>query len=243
MRQLIAGNWKMNGLRESAVKLASELADAAPSLSCDLVICPPFPLLYPLGLVLDGTDVALGAQDCHAAVSGAFTGDVAAPMVAETGARYVIVGHSERRQYHNETDAMVRAKAEAAIKAGLTPIICVGESETQRRAGEQIEVVGRQLAESVPDGYTGVVSYEPIWAIGTGLTPTLEDVAAMHGFIRAQLLARLGEAAVGMRLLYGGSVKPSNAAELLGVPNVNGALVGGASLTAAEFLGIARTAR
>ena len=242
VRPLVVGNWKMNGLRESALKLATELADAAPAVAAELVICPPFPLLYPLALAVDGSALGLGAQDCHRAVSGAFTGDVAAPMVAETGARYVILGHSERRQYHAESDAEVRGKVVAAVAAGLTPIVCVGESEAERRAGQATAVVGAQLAGSLPDDFAGVVAYEPIWAIGTGLTPTIEDVAEMHGFMREALCARFGARAKGLRLLYGGSVKPGNAASLLSVADVNGALVGGASLVAADFLAIARAA-
>jgi triosephosphate isomerase len=247
MRQLIVGNWKMNGARESAIKMACELADAASGLACDLVICPPFTLLYPLALALDGTALAVGAQDCHQAATGAFTGDVAAPMVAETGATHVILGHSERRQYHGETDATVRAKVEAAVRAGLIPIVCVGESEAKRREGRETEVVGAQLAQSLPDNFVfgdfaGVVAYEPIWAIGTGLTPTVADVTAMHDFMRSQLVARFGAAAAQRPLLYGGSVKGSNAAQLLAVANVNGALVGGASLVASEFLAIAQAA-
>ncbi len=242
MRPLIVGNWKMNGARESAIKMACELADAASGLACDLVICPPFTLLYPLALALDGTALAVGAQDCHQAAAGAFTGDVAAPMVAETGATHVILGHSERRQYHGETDAMVRAKVETAVRAGLIPIVCVGESAAERHAGHETEVVGAQLAHSLPDNFAGVVAYEPIWAIGTGLVPTVEDVTAMHDFMRAQLLARFGAGAAQRPLLYGGSVKASNAGQLLAVANVNGALVGGASLVASEFLAIAQAA-
>ena len=242
MRPLVVGNWKMNGARDRAIGLARALADGLPALACDMVICPPFPLLYPLGQELVGTHLALGAQDCHQAVSGAFTGDIAAEMVAETGATHVIVGHSERRQYHGETNIIVRAKAAAAMRAGLIPIVCVGESESERSRGREQAIVGTQLDESLPDDFAGAVAYEPIWAIGTGLTPTLENVTQMHGFMRARLLARFGGRAAQWHLLYGGSVKSTNAARLLAVEHVNGALVGGASLDANEFLAIARAA-
>jgi triosephosphate isomerase len=243
MRQLIVGNWKMNGGLEAAGIMAAELAAAAPALDCDLVVCPPFTLIYPLVQALAAAPIAVGAQDCHQATTGAFTGEVSAPMLADVGARYVIVGHSERREYQQETSALVRSKTEAVLLAGLIPLICVGESEKQRRAGFEMETVGKQLAESLPDNFVGVVSYEPIWAIGTGLTARPADVASMHDFIRERLVARFGDNGARTRLLYGGSVKPGNAAELLAIGSVNGALVGGASLVAADFLGIARAAR
>ena len=242
MRSFIVGNWKMNGARDGAIKLATEIADAAPGMGCDLAICPPFTLIYPLALVLDGTEVAVGGQDCHTATAGAFTGDVSAEMLADAGASCVILGHSERRQYHAETDALVRAKVQAAARAMLTPIVCVGESEAERQAGHHEAVVGAQLEGSLPDGFRGVVAYEPIWAIGTGLVPTGADVVAMHRLMRDRLVARFGDAGQQMRLLYGGSVKPGNAAQLLHLANVNGALVGGASLIAGDFLAIARAA-
>ncbi len=193
--------------------------------------------------MLAGSRVAVGAQDCHAKPSGAHTGDISAPMLRDAGATWVIVGHSERRMDHAETDAQVRAKAEAATKAGLTAIVCVGETEAERLAGRETAVVGAQLAGSLPDGFAGVVAYEPVWAIGTGRTPTEADVTAMHGFIRAELVSRLGEAGRGVRILYGGSVKPSNCGSLLNLPEVGGALVGGASLKAEDFLAIARGLR
>lgn len=243
LRPLIAGNWKMNLDRETATGLARELAGAvANAAAFEMVICPPAPYLIPVADAIAGSPVGLGAQDCHAAVSGAHTGDTAAPMLTDVGCAYVIVGHSERRADHGETDADVRAKAEAARAAGLVPIVCVGETEAQRDAGETLDVVGRQVAGSIPDGLDGttvVVAYEPVWAIGTGRTPTVEDVAAVHAHIRAALAGKSGDAA-GIRILYGGSVKPSNASELLAVADVDGALVGGASLKAADFLAIAR---
>jgi triosephosphate isomerase len=239
MPQLIAGNWKMNLLREPAVALARGVADGAGGLGCDVLVCPPFTALSAVAAVLHGSRVAVGAQDCHQAASGAFTGDVAAPMLADLGCSAVIVGHSERRQFHGETSLQVRAKAVAAVAAGLMPVICVGETEAERDAGAAEALVCVQVAESVPDGFAGALAYEPIWAIGTGRTATEDDVAAMHAAIRRALLARLGPAGAAVRILYGGSVKPDNAAGLLAVPDVGGALVGGASLDAASFLRIA----
>lgn len=243
LRPLIAGNWKMNLDRETAAGLARELAGAvAAAAAFEMAVCPPAPYLIPVADAIAGSPVGLGAQDCHAAANGAHTGDVAAPMLTDVGCTYVIVGHSERRADHGETDAVVRAKAEAARSAGLVPIVCVGETEAQRDAGETLDVVGRQVAGSIPDGLDGttlVVAYEPVWAIGTGRTPTVDDVAAVHAHIRAALAGKSADAA-GIRILYGGSVKPSNASELLAVANVDGALVGGASLKAADFLAIAR---
>jgi triosephosphate isomerase len=242
-KPLVAGNWKMNGTVASADE-ASRMAEglaAMPAVRCDAMVCPPFPLVGLLARVLSGTPLAVGAQDCHPKASGAHTGDVSAELLAEVGASAIIVGHSERRQDHGETDALVAAKAQAAWRAGLTAIICVGETEAERVAGRTLDVIGGQLAGSVPDGAapaTTVVAYEPVWAIGTGRTPTPADVAEVHAFIRDMLSKRLGEAGRGIRLLYGGSVKPSNAAELMAVANVDGALVGGASLKADDFLGI-----
>ncbi|ADZ70611.1 triose-phosphate isomerase [Polymorphum gilvum] len=243
IRPLVAGNWKMNGLGASVAEFAAIAGgiDAALATRVDTMICPPATLVARLAEAAAGTAVAVGGQDCHAAASGAHTGDVSAEMLADAGASAVIVGHSERRTDHNESDALVRAKAQAAWRAGLTAIVCVGETEAQRRAGETLAVVGAQVAGSVPDGAraaTCVVAYEPVWAIGTGLTPTAADVAEVHGAIRAALTARFGAEGAAMRLLYGGSVKPANAAELMAVADVNGALVGGASLKAADFLGI-----
>jgi triosephosphate isomerase len=241
-RPLVAGNWKMNGLKAAGAELAKMIDGARALPNADLMVCPPFTLLALFAGMAKGTTLAVGAQDCHAEPSGAFTGDVAAEMLADAGAAAVIVGHSERRTYHGETDANVRAKALAAWRAGLTAIVCVGETKDQRVAGRALDVVGTQLDGSIPDGATAqnlVVAYEPVWAIGTGLTPTPADVAEVHSFIRKRLTARFGAAGEGARILYGGSVKPSNAIELLSIANVNGALVGGASLKAADFLGIA----
>jgi triosephosphate isomerase len=208
----------------------------------EVLVCPPAMLIPGFAARARNTRVAIGGQDCHAQPSGAFTGDLSAEMFAVACARAVIVGHSERRTYHKETDADVCAKAQAAWRAGLIAIVCVGETKDERTAGRALAVVGAQLAGSLPEGATAdnlVVAYEPVWAIGTGLTPTAGDVAEMHGFIRKALVARFGAAGEGMRILYGGSVKPSNARELMGVADVDGALVGGASLKADEFLGIA----
>ena len=245
MRQLIAGNWKMNGSPTMASALLTALRTAAAdgSLGCDLLVCPPAILLATAAQTLQGSPVAIGGQDCHAKPSGAHTGDIAAAMLRAAGATHVILGHSERRADHAETDAQIRAKVEAALAAGLTAIVCVGESEAQRLAGQADAVVAAQLAGSLPDGFSGVVAYEPVWAIGTGRTPTEADIAAMHAHIRAELVQRLGPAGAGLRILYGGSVKPSNAAALMALPEVGGALVGGASLLADDFLGIARAAK
>lgn len=232
----------MNGLR-AALKEAQAIAAAAPD-GVDLVLCPPATLLDAMTSVLSGFPVDTGGQDCHGETSGAYTGDISAVMLADLGARYVIVGHSERRSAHAETSAMVAAKAHAAVAAGLTPIICVGESQAQREAGEATEVVCAQVRESVgtkPTAAACVVAYEPIWAIGTGRTPTPDDVAAMHASIHATLRDAFGGPAGQARILYGGSVKQENAAALLRLPHVGGALVGGASLKAAEFLAIVRS--
>lgn len=242
-RPLVAGNWKMNGLTASAAEFAKILAGAgALGAGCELMVCPPATLIARFAAAAAGSSVLIGGQDCHAEASGAHTGDISAEMLADAGAVAVIVGHSERRSDHHETDAQVRAKALAAWRAGLTAIVCVGEQRAEREAGRALDVVGGQLAGSLPDGATAanlVVAYEPVWAIGTGLTPTPADVAEVHGAIRRQLVERYGGEGEGVRLLYGGSVKPGNAKELLGVPHVNGALVGGASLKADDFLGIA----
>lgn len=240
-RPLVAGNWKMNGLAASGGEL-TKIAAAAGCFNADLMVCPPATLIAQFAAAAAGSGLMIGGQDCHAEASGAHTGDISAEMLRDAGAVAVIVGHSERRADHQETDAQIRAKAMAAWRAGLTAIVCVGEQRTEREAGQTLEVVGRQIEGSVPDGATRanlVVAYEPVWAIGTGLTPTPPDVAEVHGFIRRQVTERFGEEGACVRLLYGGSVKPSNAGELLTVAEVNGALVGGASLTAADFLGIA----
>ena len=242
-RPLVAGNWKMNGLKASLGELAA-IGQGAGEVwrKADLLICPPATLVFPAAAAMIGSKVAIGAQDCHAEASGAHTGDISAEMLADAGATAIIVGHSERRADHHETDEVVRKKALAAWRAGLTAIVCVGETRAERDAGKALEVVGRQLDGSVPDGATAanlVVAYEPVWAIGTGLTPTPKDVEEVHGFIRQKLTDRLKGEGKAARILYGGSVKPANAAELMAVPNVNGALVGGASLKAADFLAIA----
>ncbi len=254
-RVLIAGNWKMNGLRADGLQLARDIAAGAVSgdgggqggSGCDLLVCPPATLVAAVAEVLGNSEVldggiAVGGQDCDADPSGARTGDVSAEMLADLGCRYVIVGHSERRAGHGEADAQVRAKAEAAHRAALTPIICVGETAEQRDAGQTLEVVGRQLAGSLPPAAAAantVIAYEPVWAIGTGRTATPAEVGEIHAAIRDQLRGQAQDSEA-LRILYGGSVKPENAAELLAVDNVDGALVGGASLKAADFLAIAR---
>jgi triosephosphate isomerase len=239
-RALIAGNWKMNGLRQASAELSKIIAGArALALRSELLVCPPATLIAGFAALARGTPVAIGAQDCHPEPAGAFTGDISAEMLKDAGASAVIVGHSERRMYHRETDADVRAKALAARRAGLLAIICVGESRGEREAGGTIAVVGSQLEGSLPEGAGAqdtVIAYEPVWAIGTGLTPTLGDIAEVHGYIRQRLSARRGAQ---IRILYGGSVKPANAPEILKIDQVNGALIGGASLKAEEFLAIA----
>jgi triosephosphate isomerase len=244
IRPLVAGNWKMHGLGASLTELRAllELLVRQPVPETDIMVCPPATLLTRARDVLSGSAVMLGAQDCHAEIAGAHTGDLSAEMLADAGAKAVIVGHSERRADHSETDGLVAAKAAAAHRAGLTAITCIGETERQRREGETLKIVGRQLDGSLPGSAKAantVIAYEPVWAIGTGLTPTPSDVAEVHGFIRERLSKRLGGAdGARLRILYGGSVKPSNARELLIIPNVDGALVGGASLKAADFYGI-----
>jgi triosephosphate isomerase len=244
-RPLVAGNWKMNGLRSSVAEL-DKIVRGARDFNADLMICPPATLLTAFAAAAQGSAVMIGAQDCHAEPSGAFTGDISAEMLKDAGARAVIVGHSERRTGHQETDADVRAKAMAAARAGLLAIVCVGETQAQRESGQTLAVVGRQLEGSLPDRMSGeglVLAYEPVWAIGSGLTPTPGDIAEAHGSIRQHLRARYGEAGQAIRILYGGSVKPENAASLLAVENVNGALVGGASLKSEQFLAIAAACR
>jgi triosephosphate isomerase (TIM) len=244
VRPLIAGNWKMNGLRSSVAEFEAMLA-GAPKVTgkADLLVCPPATLIAAFAAKLPGTKgVAIGGQDCHPKASGAHTGDISAEMLADAGAKAVIVGHSERRADHGEGDNLVRQKAEAAWRAGLTAIVCIGETQSQRDAGQTLDICRGQLQGSLPDGGRAdnlVVAYEPVWAIGTGLTPTAKDVEQIHQFIRETLSARFNGEGARMRILYGGSVKPSNARELMGVANVNGALVGGASLKAADFLAIA----
>jgi triosephosphate isomerase (TIM) len=240
-RPLIAGNWKMNGLSGAISKLDRIVAEAAKlPAPVDILVCPPFLLVPAFAARAQGTRVAVGGQDCHADPSGAHTGDIAAEMLADAKASFVIVGHSERRRDHHETDAQVRAKALAARRAGLAAIVCVGETRAERDAGRANEIVGRQLDGSLPDGADNIaVAYEPVWAIGTGLTPTPDDVRDMHGFIRERLVSRYGAAGEAVRVLYGGSVKPANAKDLLAIDNVDGALIGGASLDPGEFLAVA----
>jgi triosephosphate isomerase (TIM) len=245
IRPLIAGNWKMNGLKSSLVEFEAMLAGAPEvAAKADLLVCPPATLIADFAEKARGSKtLSVGAQDCHAKASGAHTGDISAEMLADAGARAVIVGHSERRADHGESDELVRQKAQAVWRAGLTAIVCIGETQQQRDQGKTLDICGGQLGTSVPNGARSdnlVIAYEPVWAIGTGLTPTSADVAQVHGFIRDVLVARFGGEGARMRILYGGSVKPSNAAELMSVANVNGALVGGASLKAADFLAIAR---
>ncbi|HWS06942.1 MAG TPA: triose-phosphate isomerase [Xanthobacteraceae bacterium] len=243
-RPLVAGNWKMNGLEASAGELKAIIAGARGLPKADFIICPPATLVVRFAALAQGSRVAIGGQDCHAEPAGAYTGDIAAEMLKDAGAGAVIVGHSERRRYHGETNAIVRGKALAARRAGLLAIICVGETRVERDAGKTHTVVRAQLDGSLPDGFSDfVVAYEPVWAIGTGVTPTRDDVLAMHRFIRERLCARYGDAGQGVRILYGGSVKPANAKELLGIDNVDGALIGGASLKADEFLAIAAVYR
>jgi triosephosphate isomerase len=243
-RHLVVGNWKMNGLKGSVSELG-RVAEGYRDLwqRVDLMVCPPATLLMTFAVVALGSRIAIGGQDCHAQASGAYTGDVSAEMLADLGAAAVILGHSERRTAHHETDTEVRAKALAAWRAGLTAIVCIGETQEERDAGKTLDVLGKQLAGSLPDGaqaHNLVVAYEPVWAIGTGHTPTSDDVAAAHAFIRDRLGRRFGAEGADIRILYGGSVKPSNAAELMCVTHVNGALVGGASLKAEDFLAIAK---
>jgi triosephosphate isomerase len=242
-RPLVAGNWKMHGLFASAVEV-SRIAAAAASFDdrVDLMICPPATLIASFAAAVRGSGVTIGGQDCHSEAAGAHTGDISAAMLKDAGAAAVIVGHSERRIEHHETNEQVRAKALAAQRAGLTAIVCIGEQRAEREARRTLDVIGRQLDGSLPDGASGadlVIAYEPVWAIGTGLPPTAADVAAAHGFIRERLTGQYGTAGFGMRILYGGSVKPDNARDLMAVADVNGALVGGASLKAADFLAIA----
>ncbi len=243
-RKLIAGNWKMNMLQDDGVALARDLAERLnmnENAGFDMLICPPATLLRPIVEAVAGAALLLGGQDCHPDKSGAFTGDIAAEMLRDAGASHVIVGHSERRQGHGEGDELVKAKALAAWRAGLTAVLCIGETLAERDAGQTLAVLQRQVENSVPDGAIAknlVLAYEPVWAIGTGRTPSVEDVAAAHGHIR-MVLAKRTSAAADIRLLYGGSVKPDNAKTLLSVANVDGALVGGASLKAEDFWAIA----
>jgi len=248
IRPLIAGNWKMNGLRASSAEFEAMLAGApGVAAKADLLVCPPATLIAAFAEKARGSNtLAIGAQDCHPKASGAHTGDLSAEMLADAGASAIIVGHSERRADHGESDALVRQKTEAVWRAGLTAIVCIGETQQQRDAGQALDICRGQLDLSLPDQTKAdnlVVAYEPVWAIGTGLTPTVGDVQQIHKFIRDFLIARFNGEGARTRILYGGSVKPSNAAELMAVENVNGALVGGASLKAADFLAIAAGCR
>ncbi len=241
IRPLVVGNWKMNGLKGALAEVDSLKAGVSGGATgCDVMLCPPATLVAPMAAAASGSGVMVGGQDCHASERGAHTGDISAEMLRDAGAVAVIVGHSERRADHGETSRIVKAKAEAALRAGLVAIVCVGETAGERRAGLTLDVVARQLRDSLPGNATAetvVVAYEPVWAIGTGLTPTPDDVAAVHAAMRADITGRF-ESGSRMRLLYGGSVKPDNARVLMAVANVDGALVGGASLKAADFLGI-----
>ncbi|MFP1632779.1 triose-phosphate isomerase [Zhengella sp. ZM62] len=244
IKPLVAGNWKMNGTGRELpeIRTIANGFNTTLDAECDGLLCVPATLLSRAADILSTSSVAAGGEDCHPNVSGAHTGDISAEMIKDAGARFVIVGHSERRSDHGESDALVAAKAKAAWRAGLTAIICIGETEDERRAGKTLDVLTRQVEGSVPAGADAagtVIAYEPVWAIGTGLTPTVQDVEDAHAHIRERLEDLLGDAARRMRILYGGSVKPGNARELLGVANVDGALVGGASLKASDFLGIA----
>jgi triosephosphate isomerase len=247
-RPLIAGNWKMNGLKKDGVALAKALAGRMRKKKrwpFDMLVCPPFTLLALVGPALKGSGIKLGAQDCHAKEKGAHTGDTAAPMLKDLGCAFVIVGHSERRTNHHEGDALVKAKAEAALAAGLNVIVCIGETEAERDAGQTMEVNKRQLLGSLPTGATSkntVIAYEPVWAIGTGRTATPAQAQEVHALIRRQLAARLGpNEAQAMRILYGGSMNAANAKELLAQPDVDGGLIGGASLKAEDFWTIAQS--
>ena len=244
LRPLVAGNWKMNGLRAQlaeALRVRDALSSSGANGAADVMICPPATLLPPLAEAARGSKLLIGAQDCHPAAAGAHTGDISAEMLADAGALAVIVGHSERRFGHGELDRSVRRKAQAAHRAGLTAIVCIGETAGERAAGLTLEVVRRQLQGSLPDGANAAntaVAYEPVWAIGTGRTPSAADVAQVHRVIREALVVRFGPEGDAIRILYGGSVNPGNARELLLIDDVNGALVGGASLKASDLLAI-----
>ena len=234
-RKIAAGNWKMNGSL-AALDQVRALTAAMPAPGVEVLLCPPATLISAMRAIAG--PIAVGGQDCHANASGAHTGDISALQLADAGASFVILGHSERRADHDESDEMVEAKAKAAWAAGLQAVICIGETESERDAGTTLAVIGEQLSASVPEGATGattVIAYEPVWAIGTGRTPTIAQINEVHDFLRAELIARFGAAAADFSLLFGGSVKPSNAAEIFAVANVDGALVGGASLKAIDF--------
>lgn len=236
-RKLAAGNWKMNGTTAALAEVEALIAGLS-GPDCDVRLCPPATLIARMAEAAKGSALKIGGQDCHAEISGAHTGDVSAEMLADAGASHVILGHSERRADHGETDSAVRAKAEAAHAAGLVALICIGETEAERDAGRELDIIGTQLAGSIPDTANGtdtVIAYEPVWTIGSGRTPTDEQIAAVHRFLRDALETRFGEGGSSFRLLYGGSVKPANAAQIFALPDVDGALVGGASLKATDF--------
>jgi triosephosphate isomerase len=237
MKKLAAGNWKMNGTQASLAEVTALLNDH-PDPACEMLLCPPATLIAAMAATARGTALKVGAQDCHPKLMGAHTGDISVSMLRDAGATHVIVGHSERRTDHGETSDLVKAKAEAAVDAGLTAIVCIGETEAERDNGKTLAVIGTQIDGSIPGGATAanlVVAYEPVWAIGTGRTPTLAEIAEVHSFLRGRLRGLIGAEAEGVRILYGGSVKPSNASDIFAVPHVDGALVGGASLKAADF--------
>lgn len=243
IKPLVAGNWKMNGTLQSIAEIEAISSGYTDNLreKIDVLICPPSTLLVSAVAAAGSGGMSVGGQDCHENASGAHTGDISAEMLFDAGAKSVIVGHSERRSDHGETNEVVKSKAEAGLRAGLVSIICIGETQAQREAGETLDILKDQLDGSMPDVSTAkavIVAYEPVWAIGTGLVPSTEDVKEAHAFMRENLIARFGNEGASMRLLYGGSVKPSNAVELMGIENVDGALVGGASLKADDFLGI-----
>lgn len=242
IRPIVAGNWKMNGVSNSVSEINSLKEKVSSPSNCDILICPPATLIMAFSHILKETPIELGGQTCHSAASGAHTGDISSEMLKDCGANYVITGHSERRMDHGELDKIVKAQTEAAWRAGLKAILCVGELIGERKADLTLKVIERQLKNSIPEGATAdnlIIAYEPVWAIGTGLTPTVDDVATVHTFIRNNLIETQGQqVGSNMRLLYGGSVKPGNAKELMAASNVNGALVGGASLKAEDFAGI-----
>jgi len=241
-RQTIIGNWKMNGLSADAVALAEALRTGLGDVGAEVVVCPPFVHLGTVGSLLNGTRIALGAQDCHFEDKGAFTGDIAPGMLADVGATHVILGHSERRAGHGELDETVRLKAVAAARAGLIPVVCVGETNDQRAAGQAQDVVGYQIEGSLPRDFSGIVAYEPIWAIGSGKSASASDIAEMMAFIRAELERQFGADGKTIKILYGGSVSAADAPSILGIPEVGGALVGGASLKSGSFIDIVKAA-
>ncbi|MGO2957544.1 MAG: triose-phosphate isomerase [Acetobacter sp.] len=237
-RQIIVGNWKMNGTTRDSQALVQALLGKVTADGPEVVICPPFTQLALLASTVEPSPIGLGAQDCHKEVSGAHTGDISPAMLTDLGVSHVILGHSERRQEHGELDETVREKAVAAAKAGLTPIVCVGETEEQRESGDHFDTLGWQIKGSLPDGFSGILAYEPIWAIGTGRAATTEEIAETMTFLREELIRQFAEAGKTIKILYGGSVNDKNAASILSIADVAGTLVGGASLKAEAFLSI-----